>query len=87
MVFNNLSVATATTPAFLKTFFLHFLDKPESGSPRRQLSYDEAIVLVKKFLVYASKHTVEEVQSFTANGIPAPSWVNVSSYIFTMACS
>lgn len=69
-------MAFATTPAFLKTFFQHFLDKRDSDDPRHELSYDEAIVLVKRFLVYGASHTVEQVQSFTANKIPCPSWVS-----------
>lgn len=68
-------MAATTTPAFLKTFFQHFLDKPSKDSPRHQLAYDEAIVLVKRFLEYCASHTVEQVQSFTANKIPTPSWV------------
>ncbi|ORY81000.1 Alpha/Beta hydrolase protein, partial [Protomyces lactucae-debilis] len=69
-------VAVNTTPAFLKTFFQHFADKPPTNDPRHELAYHEAIVLVKKFLEYGAKHTVEQVQSFTANKIPTPGWVS-----------
>ncbi|KAJ8609282.1 hypothetical protein MRB53_039223 [Persea americana] len=65
---------------FLKTFFQHFLDKPPSDNPRHELAYDEAIVLVKRFLEYGASHTVEQVQSFTANKIPCPSWVSKTEY-------
>ena len=76
MPFNTASVAVNTTPTFLKTFFQHFIDKPDPNSPRHQLAYDEALVLVRRFLEYGSRHTVEQVQSFTGNKIPTPSWVS-----------
>ncbi|BFZ57046.1 hypothetical protein PYCC9005_004096 [Savitreella phatthalungensis] len=76
MPFNTASVAANTTPLFLKTFLQHFLDKPDANSPRHQLAYDEALVLVRRFLEYGSRHTIEQVQAFTANKIPTPSWVS-----------
>jgi acetyl esterase/lipase len=33
--------------------------------------------LIRKFLLYASHHTVEEIQSFTAQWVPHPRWVKV----------
>lgn len=83
MPFNTASVAVNTTPTFLKTFFQHFIDKPDASSPRHQLAYDEALVLVRRFLEYGSRHTVEQVQSFTANKIPTPSWVSKEEVTIT----
>ena len=33
--------------------------------------------LIRKFLVYASHHTVEEIQRFTSQWVPHPRWVKV----------
>jgi acetyl esterase/lipase len=78
-------VAVNTTPAFLRTFFQHFADKPPSSDPKHELAYHEALVLVKKFLEYGAKHTVEQVQSFTANKIPTPGWVSKQEIIMEQA--
>lgn len=40
-------------------------------------------MLVKKFLEYGAKHTVEQVQSFTANKIPCPSWVSKEEVVLS----
>jgi acetyl esterase/lipase len=41
------------------------------------LSYDESLHLLRSFLDFASHHTVEELQSFTAQWVPHPQWVKV----------
>jgi acetyl esterase/lipase len=45
--------------------------------PTAHLSYDEGLHLVRSFLEFASHHTVEELQSFTAQWVPHPQWVKV----------
>ena len=38
-------------------------------------AYDEGVKVLKSFLNFASKHTLEDLQAFTALRIPAPTWV------------
>lgn len=84
--FGTPSVAVATTPTVISTFFSHILAKRKrrskerkslasggpGGGPEDQLAYEEGIKVVKKFLEYASTHGVEEVQAFTAMRVPNP---------------
>nr|XP_019009141.1 lipase/esterase [Kwoniella pini CBS 10737]OCF47922.1 lipase/esterase [Kwoniella pini CBS 10737] len=87
--FGTPSVAIATTPTVISTFFSHILAsrkrKSQSkqslksggpgGGPENQLSYEEGLKVVRRFLEFASHHGVEEVQSFTAMWVPTPHWV------------
>lgn len=41
------------------------------------MSYDEGLHLIRAFLEYASHHTVEELQAFTAQWVPHPQWIKV----------
>nr|POF18540.1 ab hydrolase superfamily protein c4a8.06c [Quercus suber] len=76
MVFNALTVATAVTPAVLETYFSHFLNRaPLRQKPTAHISYHEGLRLIRQFLEYASKHTVEDIQGFTGQWVPAPTWV------------
>lgn len=78
MVMNTATVGAAVTPAVIETFFNHYLNrKPLAKKPTAHISYDEGIHLIRKFLVYASHHTVEEVQRFTSQWVPHPRWVVV----------
>ncbi|KAH6679589.1 hypothetical protein B0J14DRAFT_686739 [Halenospora varia] len=78
MVFNTATVGTAVTPAVLQTFFSHYLNrKPLAQKPTAHISYDEGLHLIRKFLLYASHHTVEDVQRFTSQWVPHPTWVKV----------
>lgn len=45
--------------------------------PTAHLSYDEGLHLIRSFLDFASHHTVEELQAFTAQWVPHPQWVKV----------
>lgn len=47
--------------------------------PTAHLSYDEGLHLVRAFLEFASHHTVDELQAFTAQWVPHPQWVKVDS--------
>ena len=84
--FGTPSVALATTPTVVSTFFSHILARRSrskaarksleeggpGGGPEDQLSYEEGLKLVRRFLDFASHHGVEEVQAFTAMPIPTP---------------
>lgn len=49
--------------------------KPRQQKPTAHISYDEGLNLIREFLHYASLHTVEEIQAFTAQWVPTPHWV------------
>ena len=51
--------------------------KPLHQKPTAHISYDEGLHLIRKFLLYASHHTVEDIQRFTSQWVPHPSWVKV----------
>lgn len=73
---NSINVAVDTTPTFFRAFWKHMLLKSTGRVKAGQsLSYIEGMELVKEFLQFASKHTVEELQSFTGKETPTPSWV------------
>ncbi|KAH8684707.1 hypothetical protein BGZ60DRAFT_398136 [Tricladium varicosporioides] len=78
MVFNTATVGTAVTPAVIQTFFSHYLNRrPLAQKPTAHISYDEGLHLIRKFLLYASNHTVEDIQRFTSQWVPHPTWVKV----------
>jgi hypothetical protein len=78
--FGTPSVAVATTPTVISTFFTHLFTrrlKKRSGngdtaSPEEALTYEEGLQVIRRFLEFASHHGVEEVQAFTAMTIPTP---------------
>lgn len=73
---NSINVAVDTTPTFFRAFWKHMLLKSTGRIKAGQfLSYAEGMELVKEFLQFASRHTVEELQSFTGKETPTPSWV------------
>ncbi|KAF4595637.1 AB hydrolase superfamily protein C4A8.06c [Ophiocordyceps camponoti-floridani] len=74
------SVSLAVTPTALSTFFSHYLRrKPLRQRPTAHLSYDEGLHLIRSFLDFASRHTVEELQAFTSQWVPHPQWVCVEA--------
>ncbi|TAQ90285.1 hypothetical protein B7494_g1377 [Chlorociboria aeruginascens] len=78
MVFNTATVGSAVTPAVVQTFISHYIDrKPRAQKPTAHISYDEGLHLIRKFLLYASHHTVEDIQRFTSQWVPHPRWVKV----------
>ncbi|WVR08240.1 hypothetical protein IAU60_005287 [Kwoniella sp. DSM 27419] len=91
--FGTPSVAVATTPTVISTFFSHLFarrkrktaskkslaDGGPGGGPENQLSYEEGLKVVRRFLDFASHHGVEEVQAFTAMWMPTPHWVRRES--------
>ncbi|KAH6981966.1 hypothetical protein BKA56DRAFT_731421 [Ilyonectria sp. MPI-CAGE-AT-0026] len=75
---NTTSVSLAVTPTVVSTLFSHYLNrKPLKERPTAHLSYDEGLHLIRSFLEFASHHTVEELQAFTAQWVPHPQWVKV----------
>lgn len=82
--FGTPSVAFATTPTVISTFFSHLFarrsrksaskqslsDGGPGGGPENELSYEEGLKVVRRFLDFASHHGVEEVQAFTAMKVP-----------------
>ncbi|KAH6894418.1 hypothetical protein B0T10DRAFT_251577 [Thelonectria olida] len=75
---NTTSVSFAVTPTVVSTLFSHYLNrKPLKQRPTAHLPYDEGLHLIRSFLEYASHHTVEELQAFTAQWVPHPQWVKV----------
>ncbi|KAK1994208.1 alpha/beta-hydrolase [Colletotrichum falcatum] len=75
---NTTSVSLAVTPTVVSTLFSHYLNRKTSKQrPDAHLSYDEGLHLVRTFLEFASHHTVEELQAFTAQWVPHPQWVKV----------
>jgi len=82
--FGTPSVAVATTPTVISTFFSHLFARKNrknqekrslteggpGGGPENELSYEEGLKVVRRFLEFASQHGVEEVQAFTAMKVP-----------------
>jgi acetyl esterase/lipase len=78
MVLNTLTVSAAVTPTVTKTYLSHYLNRtPLHQKPTAHISYDLGLHLVRRFVEYSALHTVEELQAFTAQWVPAPSWVRV----------
>jgi len=75
---NTATVSMAVTPTVLSTFVSHYLNrKPLHQRPTAHLSYDEGLHLIRSFLRFASHHSVEDLQAFTAQWVPHPQWVRV----------
>jgi acetyl esterase/lipase len=55
----------------------YFDRKSHALKPTAHISYDEGLHLVRKFLLYASHHTVEDIQRFTSQWVPCPHWVKL----------
>ncbi|KAI5807442.1 hypothetical protein DFH27DRAFT_546263 [Peziza echinospora] len=80
MPFNTFTVACATTPTVISTLVSHYLNpKPLASTPSSHISYHEGVALVRRFLEHASHHTVEELQAFTAQYVPHPTWVHTEN--------
>ncbi|KAL2354886.1 Alpha/Beta hydrolase protein [Cryomyces antarcticus] len=78
MVLNTLAVGAAVTPTVLETYFSHYLNRKSlREKPTAHISYHEGLQLVRRFLHYASLHTVDDLQGFTAQWVPVPHWVMV----------
>jgi acetyl esterase/lipase len=77
MPVNTLSVGAAVTPTVIETYILHYLNRsPLRQKPTAHISYHEGLELIRRFLHYASLHPVDELQAFTAQWVPVPTWVH-----------
>ncbi|GAA5980302.1 hypothetical protein JCM10908_001605 [Rhodotorula pacifica] len=77
---NTLTVSLSGLSTIGKTFVKHYLQRSkvtEKTEARESLLYDEAFSVMRNFFKSASMSTVEEIQSFCNNFIPAPFWVRV----------
>ncbi|KAK3333454.1 hypothetical protein B0T19DRAFT_126528 [Cercophora scortea] len=76
---NTATVSLAVTPTVVSTLVSHYLNRkrPVRPNPTAHISYDQGLHLIRCFLEYASRHTVEDLQSFTSQWVPHPQWVKV----------
>ncbi|KAA8631164.1 hypothetical protein SMACR_03885 [Sordaria macrospora] len=75
---NTATIGMAVTPTVVSTLFSHYLNrKGVRQKPTERLSYDEGLHLIRSFLDFASSRPVEELQAFTGQWVPHPSWVRV----------
>ncbi|KZT21084.1 alpha/beta-hydrolase [Neolentinus lepideus HHB14362 ss-1] len=80
-------------PLVLETLVKHYfegLTKDKDGAEvvnlrKDELLYDQAFNIIKEFLDAASKHTVEELQSFSNTRTPSPPWVRVVRLLVPMS--
>lgn len=76
MPLSTFGVVSAITPSVIETYFSHFLNRaPLREKPTAHISYHEGLRLIREFLDYSAKHTVEDLQAFTAQWVPVPTWV------------
>jgi len=86
MVLNTVTAAIAITPTVIETFFSHYLNRsPLRQKPTAHLSYHTGLQLIRRFLDFASKQTVDDVQAFTSQAVPNPHWVRVENIIIPEA--
>ncbi|KAK9562366.1 hypothetical protein V6Z88_003892 [Aspergillus fumigatus] len=82
MTLNTVALGVSLTPTVVATLVSHYLHrKSHRTKPTVHISYDEAIQIIRQFLNYAAKHTVEDIQSFTAQRVPAPHWVKTTKVV------
>ncbi|DAA79207.1 TPA_exp: Lipase/esterase family protein [Trichophyton benhamiae CBS 112371] len=82
MPFNILSVAFHASFTAVSTGVTHYLGKkPVKTEPAAHFSYHSGLEVVRRFLEHASRHTVEELQAFTGQKVPASYWVATGSVI------
>ena len=50
------------------------------------MAYHEGVAVIRKFLLHASHHTVEELQAFTSGYVPHPKWVHTEDESVPIEC-
>lgn len=86
MVLNTITVAAAVTPEVVGTSISHYIDrKPRRHKPTAHISYDLGLHLVRRFVNFSATHTVEELQAFTSQWVPAPTWVKTVDFLIPQA--
>ncbi|KAF2870336.1 hypothetical protein BDV95DRAFT_497001 [Massariosphaeria phaeospora] len=87
MPVNTVSVGMAVTPTVIETYISHYLNRrPLRQKPTAHISYHEGLELIRRFLHYASFHTVEDIQAFTSQWVPVPHWVYSKEVDIAAAC-
>ncbi|KAK5046488.1 hypothetical protein LTR84_008291 [Exophiala bonariae] len=82
MPITTVGVGAAVTPTVVKTYISHYTNrKSRREKPTAHISYDEGLHLIRSFLNYASHHTVEDLQAFTSQWVPNPSWVRTENVV------
>ncbi|KAF8914168.1 Alpha/Beta hydrolase protein [Gymnopilus junonius] len=78
------AAAVRITPVAIKTFLLHskrkvkrIKDSRKTDEAHDDLLFDEAFHIVKAFIDFGTKNTVESLQAFTNTHVPAPYWACV----------
>ncbi|QIW95406.1 hypothetical protein AMS68_000924 [Peltaster fructicola] len=80
MPITTVGIVSAVTPSVIETYVSHYLNRGQlRQKPTAHISYHEGLRLVRQFLDYASKHAVEDLQAFTAQWVPAPTWVKIEN--------
>ncbi|KAF2670431.1 alpha/beta-hydrolase [Microthyrium microscopicum] len=78
MPINTIGIVASVSPTVVGTCVSHYTNrKPRKHKPTAHISYDLGLNVVRHFIKYMAKHTVEDVQDFTAQWIPAPTWVKL----------
>lgn len=78
MPYNLVALGAAIGPDVIETFFSHYLKRSGTqDKPTKELSYHEGLRVIRRFLYFASHHTVEEIQGFTSPFIPHPPYVRI----------
>ncbi|BGP04824.1 hypothetical protein JCM10049v2_000626 [Rhodotorula toruloides] len=85
---NTLTVTLSGLSTIGKTFLKHYVHRKKitkQTKARESLTYDEAFSVMKNFFENASMHTVEDVQRFGNNFVPAPFWVRVIRVVIPLS--
>ncbi|RAH67243.1 lipase/esterase family protein [Aspergillus aculeatinus CBS 121060] len=87
MPLNTFALSLALTPTVLQTLISHYLHRKSlHHKPNVHISYDESIRILREFLIYASKHSLEDLQTFTCQRVPAPHWVKLETVTVPEDC-
>ena len=70
----------------LVPFWQYLHRKARHTHPQVHLTYDEGIRIVRQFLLYASKHPVEDLQAFSRQSVPSPHWVKTEAVTIPSEC-
>ncbi|KAI9659631.1 MAG: hypothetical protein M1831_003712 [Alyxoria varia] len=80
MGISTISVGAAVTPTVIETWISHYLNrKPRKQKPTAHITYDVGLHLIRQFLTFASHQTVDDLQAFTSQWVPRPTWVRIES--------
>ncbi|KAJ5569458.1 uncharacterized protein N7459_008888 [Penicillium hispanicum] len=87
MPLHTIALGAALTPTVVHTLLAHYLHrKSHHKKPTVHLTYHEGIEIIRSFLYYASKHPVEDIQTFTRQWVVSPTWVRTESITIPDEC-